>query len=286
MIKSKLKSLSLAVALALAPATVKANTNKPNVQQVKTTKPNRDIQKPNLEQRINSYENKFEKHVILDKKITYNTKWWEYLIYIPLAYATTVLWHESGHAVVAKAFGYKEIKLMPPNFKKGYILSVQAKMPTKPTTLETDIFAGSGVAFTTLGNVALTTLLRHDAVPKKLRPFVATTSLMMMLDRWRYVLTSAKNHFFYKSYKGDDIDMIISNHYKSKRGKDIAYGVLTGLTLLEMGLRYEEIKYLVYTIIGREEKVERNEIYVRATPIYSGAMLNVSGNFDENKLLK
>jgi hypothetical protein len=220
-----------------------------------------------------------------EEKIEYTVPWWQHLIQIPLAYGFTVLWHETGHIVMYKAYGYRHIKLLPPNFKEGYVLAVESKYPYlgyKPGIFEHDLTSFGGMMFTSMMSISLTSMLRVNKVPKKLRSFIATTSLIMMFDRFRYVFTSALKYAFKKKMSpSDDVYSIMSNHFHSKKSLDIAYGVLSSVTVLEIALRWREIRDLIYIALGRKVTYKPNIIYVNATPaiLGRGATFSISGNF-------
>ena len=285
-----LKSAALATALALTPATAMAKENletKVRAAEVVKQKPvkKKPIIKDVTLQNPKRVSAPLEAIDLPDeKKVTYNTKWWEYMLYIPTTYFLAMALHESGHAAMYKVCGYKGIKINFFEFKNGAVSTTSALYPYrgyKPKKLEEAIIGGGGMMFTSLANVGLTTLLRSDAVPEKMRPFVATLSLMMMFDRYRYVISATGKYIFTpnKLDAGNDIHSIITTLNGSKRGNDIGYAVWAGLTALEIGLRYPEIKYLVHTAIGRKETMEKRYIQVHAYPIQSGGMFGVSGEF-------
>lgn len=273
-----LRTVALAMALTLTPATVAAKGDlESKVEQVESAKPSKvkEIRpaKPLPLEKIDLPE---------EKKVQYTTKWWEYMLYIPLAYMVTLTSHEAGHAIAAKAYGYKDIKMKFFTFKEGNVAYSQMKYPYlnyKPSRLEEIIISGAGIGTTSLVNVGLTTMLRNNAVPERMRPFVATLSLMMMFDRYYYVASSTAKYAFGKSSNSNDIHSIITTLNGSKRGIATGYAVWFGLTALEIGLRYPEIKYLVHTAIGRKETLEKRYIQVHAYPIQSGGMFGVSGEF-------
>jgi len=101
----------------------------------------------------------------------------------------------------------------------------------------------------------------------------------MMFDRYYYVTSTTAKYALGKTNNTNDVHSIITTLNGSKRGNDIGYAVWAGLTALEIGLRYPEIKYLVHTAIGRKETMEKRYIQVHAYPIQSGGMFGVSGEF-------
>ena len=279
-----LRTAALATALALTPAKVSAKDNlDAKVQAAEVAKQKPKQKKPIIKDVQEMVPALLETIQLPDeRKVTYSTKLWEYMLYIPSAYLLAMTLHESGHAAMFKAYGYKNIKVDLFKLEDGAVSTASAYYPYKgykPNKLEDMVTSAGGIMFTSLANVGLTTMLRNNAVPEKMRPFVATLSLMMMFDRYYYVASSTAKYAFGKSSSTSDVHRIITTLNGSKRGNDIGYAVWFGLTALEIGLRYPEIKYLVHTAIGRKEILEKRYIQVHAYPIQSGGMLGVSGEF-------
>lgn len=280
-IKNWIYGALLSTSMALTPKVTQANNLenvlKPKIENIEK-KENKIVKKEN------TYSKKLEKIVKSPKKVTkYNTEWWELLLYIPAAYLSTVLVHETGHIVTTKAMGYKDVKLHGPT--SDTVMSVSYKYPFKgytPSKIEENIISAAGVAFTTMGNITLTSLLKNQKIPKKIQPFIATTSLMMMADRWRYIFSTTLKFGFRKEIMpNDDIHSIVKSRFKSRKNQAIAYGILTGVTALEIGLRHSEIKYLFNTMLGKETNYKENNIYLMATPseFGSGGSVLLKGSF-------
>lgn len=280
-LKNWLYASLLSASMVLTPKLTKAN-NLENVLKPKIE--NIEKKENNIVKKENTETNKLEKIVRAPKKVTtYNTEWWELLIYIPVAYLSTVLVHETGHIVTTKSMSYRDVKLHGPS--RDTVMAVSYKYPYpgyKPSKIEQNVIDVAGVAFTTMGNVTLTSLLRNQMIPKKIQPLIATTSLMMMADRWRYIFSTALKFGFRQNIsESDDIHNIVKSRFKSRRNQAIAYGVLTGITALEIGLRHSEIRYLFNTMFGKETNYVENNIYLMATPseIGSGGLISLKGTF-------
>jgi len=182
--------------------------------------------------------------------------WWEYAVNIPAAYVSTVLLHESGHYVLAKAFGARDVRMYGPGRKAGSIAMVSYKQPffRKFSTLQRVSVHAGGVLATTAGSLALEEMLRQEVVPEKLKAITATASLMMMIDRWRYVLlTVPKVLAGYKS-TSNDIMNITKHLSSSKRTQGLIYGLLAAETMVEIYLRWDEVEWLYATAIGEKAK--------------------------------
>ncbi|MEA3378061.1 MAG: hypothetical protein U9Q69_00320 [Nanoarchaeota archaeon] len=277
-LKHILQAGALSIGLALAPKPAKANAD--NLEKkvlIHKLPKNKPILKKKKKRAFDIIR------LPPKKKTIYSTKWWEYGLYIPLAYVATIGLHESGHFTLAHLFGFKDIKMHGPNLKEKLVSSV-SYMPNEQyrnSKLEQDLLSGAGVAFTTIGNLTLTSLLRYDSIPDKLRPFIATTSLMMMTDRWRYIFSGAIQHAFkIKMADSHDINSMVTNHVKSRKWQNVTYAALALGTALEAYLRKNEIQYLFNVIAGKKVKVEKGrQMYMMSNPIKQGFMVNIGGQF-------
>ena len=215
----------------------------------------------------------------IEPEYEYTTPWWEYFIDIPAAFVLTVVWHETGHYIVANMFGYENVQMHGPDFGRGLMASVSWEN-ANPSQLQRTLVSAAGVGFTTGANLGLTALLKNDIVPDWMRPITATTSLMMMADRHRYIWSAAIKHWAGMSMDANDIESIVTTNFHSIEGQDAAYGVLVAASAIELALRWEEISYLVRTAIGQEVKVpEGLDIMPGLYPYGSTLMLGASGEF-------
>lgn len=222
----------------------------------------------------------------------YTTSWWEYPINLAGAYALTLVWHEFGHYTMANIFGAEDVEMHLFDGECGssaacvkYTAGICRdrlcrSMDWKVGQLQRTLILAAGVGFTTMGNAALTSLLKNDALPDWARSFVATASLGMMLDRHTYIWNSAIQHWAGMENRGSDFEQIMNTNFSSSEGKDAAYGVLIAASAIELALRWEEVWYLVNTIIGKETEVpEGLGILPGLYPYGSVLMLGASGEF-------
>ena len=209
----------------------------------------------------------------------FTTSWWEYPINLAGSYVLTVAWHEFGHYTVANLFGMDNVQMHGPDFSRGLLASVSYE--GNPSQLQRTIMSSAGMGFTTIGNLSLTSLLQNDVLPDWSRSFAATTSLMMMLDRHRYILFAGVKHFAgIENNSANDVASIVNNNFSSSEGRDAAFGVLMAASVIELALRWEEIWYLANTIVGRQVEVpEGLGIMPGLYPYGSTFMLGASGEF-------
>ncbi|MBU2638607.1 MAG: hypothetical protein KJ955_06550 [Nanoarchaeota archaeon] len=228
----------------------------------------------------------------IEPSYQYTTSWWEYPINIGGSFMLTVVWHEFGHYALANIFGAKNVEMhLFDGDCNGDIACVTHRVGTCRDRLcrsidydlgqlQSTLISAAGMGFTTAGNVALTSLLKNDVLPDWSRSFAATTSLMMMLDRHRYIWTSSIKHWAGMDMGGSDIGHIMRVNFSSPEAKDAAYGVLFAASAIELALRWEEIWYLVNTAIGKEAEVpEGLGIMPGLYPYGSVLMLGASGEF-------
>lgn len=229
----------------------------------------------------------------IDFNSEYTTSWWEYPINAAGGFMLTLVWHEFGHYAMAGMFGAKGLEmhifdsecgesgLACVKYIKGYCRDRLCRdYVSEVSQLQETIISAAGTGFTTMGNVGLTALLQSDSVPDWSRSFIATTSLMMMADRHRYIWSSAIKHWAGMENTGSDIDNIITTNFSSPEGRDAAYGILVAASAIELALRWEEIWYLANTIVGRQVEVpEGLGIMPGLYPYGSTLMLGASGEF-------
>lgn len=215
----------------------------------------------------------------IDYSSQFTTNWWEYPINLAGSYVLTVAWHEFGHYALANLFGMDNVQMHGPDFSRGLMASVSWE--GNPSQFQRTLLSSAGMGFTTIGNVSLTSLLQNDVLPDWSRSFAATTSLMMMLDRHRYILFAGVKHFAgLGNNSANDVANIIENNFSSPVAQDAAYGVLMAASVIELALRWEEIWYLMNTIAGRQVEVpEGAGIMPGLYPYGSTLMLGASGTF-------
>ncbi|MEK6864540.1 MAG: hypothetical protein AABX27_04555, partial [Nanoarchaeota archaeon] len=228
----------------------------------------------------------------IDFNSQFTTSWWEYPINLAGSYALNLVWHEFGHYLVANMLGAEDVEMHFFDERCGRSLGCVSYLALvckdrlcrdvewKVSPLQRTAIASAGVGFTTMGNVALTSLLKNDVLPDWMRSFTATTSLMMMADRHAYLWISAIKHWAGIDNPGSDFENIINTNFSSPAARDAAYGVLAVASAVELALRWEEVWYLVNTIIGKETEVpEGLGIMPGLYPYGSTLMLGASGEF-------
>ncbi|MFH1637322.1 MAG: hypothetical protein ABIB71_02755 [Candidatus Woesearchaeota archaeon] len=200
---------------------------------------------------------------------------------LPTAYISTLGFHEFGHYCIMDKLNYRDIEFSL--FEGNTIASVKGNYPEgfDISKSRPHPFADlGGVAFSTMANGILTDYLIHDDnMDESMRKAIATTSLMMMLDRFRYVLSSTLKFYAGLDQRNDDInnglrDMFLEPDYQkldsyaphslSYEGEyyaivkqdetalDYAYPLMTAATIVETILRWQEISYLVKTALGMD----------------------------------
>jgi hypothetical protein len=228
----------------------------------------------------------------IDYTSQFTTNWWEYPINLAGSYLLTVAWHEFGHYAMAGIFGADNLEMHIFDGEcSGSIACVRFKESTCRDRLcrsidydlgqlQRTLISAAGTGFTTMGNLALTSLLKNDVLPDWMRSFAATTSLMMMADRHAYIWSSAIKQWANIDMGNSDFGYILETNHLSEREKDAAYGVLVAASAIELALRWEEIWYLANTIIGRQVEVpEGLGIMPGLYPYGSTLMLGASGEF-------
>ncbi|MDI6737311.1 MAG: hypothetical protein QME12_02225 [Nanoarchaeota archaeon] len=215
----------------------------------------------------------------IDYNSQFTTSWWEYPINLAGSYVLTVAWHEFGHYAMANLFGMNNVQMHGPDFETGLVASVSWE--GNLGQFQRTIMSAAGMGFTTIGNVSLTSLLQNDVLPDWSRSFAATTSLMMMLDRHRYIWFTGVKHFAgIENNSANDVANIVENNFSSSEGRDAAFGVLMAASAVELALRWEEIWYLMNTIVGRQVEVpEGLGILPGLYPYGSNLMIGASGEF-------
>ncbi|MFH1066202.1 MAG: hypothetical protein V1734_06860 [Nanoarchaeota archaeon] len=250
--------------------------------------PEQDIRIPAREITVEDYltENNIE------YSSQFTTKWWEYPINLAGSYVLTVAWHEFGHYAMANILGAKNVEMhFFDGDCNGSIACVTHRVGTCRDRLcrgidydlgqlQRTLISAAGTGFTTIGNVSLTSLLKNDVLPDWMRSFTATTSLMMMMDRHRYIWSSAIQHWAGMGSGFNDFENIMDANFSSSEAKNAAYGVLFTASAIELALRWEEIWYLMNTIVGREVEVpEGPGILPGLYPYGSTLLLGASGEF-------
>jgi len=192
----------------------------------------------------------------LDEPRKGGLEWWEYAVNIPAAYISTVLLHESGHYVLAEAFGARDVRMYGPGKKLGSVALVSYAPPhfRKFNTLQWASIHAGGILATTAGSLALEETLRQEVVPEKLKAITATASLMMMIDRWRYVLLTVPRVLAGYKSASNDIMSIANDISDSKKVRGLIYGLLAAETMIEIYLRWDEVEWLYATAVGEKVK--------------------------------
>ncbi|MDD4878786.1 MAG: hypothetical protein PHO02_07205 [Candidatus Nanoarchaeia archaeon] len=251
--------------------------------------PSQDITIPAREITVEDYLDENN----IDYTSQFTTNWWEYPINIAGSYVLTVAWHELGHYTLANLLGANDVEMhmFDGECSGGSVACVRYRRESCEDRfcrnivrdvgqLQETIIAAAGMGFTTMGNVALTSLLKNDALPDWSRSFAATTSLMMMADRHKYIWSSAIQHWARMDMGGSDIEHIMRINFSSSEAKDAAYGVLVAASAIELALRWEEIWYLMNTIARRQVEVPEGLGIMPGLYNYgSTLMLGASGEF-------
>lgn len=247
--------------------------------------------------------------------------WVNYFVEVPLnlglSYVTTVLAHEFGHATTAKILGLDGVKIHGPELSKGLIASYSyIEHFDKPTSkFNSNLIAINGTGTTSMLSELFYQALKEDQIPGKLKQLTATSSLIMLADRHRYLWSAAiKNFLRMAPLENGDMDAMMKvslddrlqwenlraqgfinndglclkdkkgkltkfRFYADKEGKfrklikqhdpetllnpmpkklqkrmDIAYGVALGMSVLELGLKWEQIAFLTQTALGMDAK--------------------------------
>jgi len=228
----------------------------------------------------------------IDFNSEYTTSWWEYPINIAGGFMLTLVWHEFGHYAMANIFGAEDVQMHIFDGEcNGDIACVTRRagvcrdmlcrsIDYDLGQLQETLVSAAGMGFTTIGNVSLTSLLENDLLPDWARSFTATTSLMMMIDRHRYIWGSAIKKWAGIGSETDDIAHIINRNFSSSEAREAAYGVLVAASAIEIALRWEEVWYLMNTIAGRQVEVpEGLGVMPGLYPYGSNIMLGASGEF-------
>ncbi|MBR9683919.1 hypothetical protein GOV03_05270 [Candidatus Woesearchaeota archaeon] len=204
-IKSKLKkalATAACVAAFLNPTLAKATDLEPQ--------PTLDVSlEDKLEQKIPQQDTELIEFIDVEEN---NFDWKNYFIEVPLnslsAFVTTVLWHELvGHALTAKYMGCKHIEINGPDINKQSFASVTVTN-SGFTKYERNLFHSAGVEATSALSHLLYQGLKKDQFPEDMKQVIATTSLFMIIDRHRYIWSTA-----IKNYSGSEIDR--SNDFKN-----------------------------------------------------------------------
>lgn len=140
---------------------------------------------------------------------------------------------------------------------KGVIASVHTSYGENIKSKRTAFYLG-GVGFTTIGNIALESLLNTNNVPKSLRSFVATTALFMLFDRHRYLwFTAIKSFSGMKINDMNDIKQVVDTNLGHEKNNNTIYGVALAASALELYLRKDDIWNLVKIAVGKETNLPK-----------------------------
>ncbi len=218
-------------------APVKAD-NKPEIEKTYVKKPKLEA---NLGLSMDGLENKLEKNSpfsnfqvlkksnkkpVFPKKKSEDIDWQNYFLNIPFnaatGFVTTVLSHELGHAFVAKLMGCRDIKMHGPDIKAGNVASVSYLYPEEGLdNYSENLILTHGTGTTSFLSDVLYQGLKKDQVPDALKQFTATTSLIMLLDRPRYILSTAIKHFSGTEITpSNDFHQIMTNSFDKRLGRN------------------------------------------------------------------
>ncbi|MEK6905081.1 MAG: hypothetical protein AABX24_01645 [Nanoarchaeota archaeon] len=214
----------------------------------------------------------------IEPEYEYTTRWWEYPINITGAFVLDVVWHEFGHYTVANLISCENVEFHGPDPNKKTISSVSHNCSGD---FRETIVHSSGAVFTTAGNLALTGLLKNDDMPDFMRSFTATTSLMMMLDRHRYIWTAAiQNYAHLDISTSNDLHNIMKLNFDNQTEIDTAYGIVLTASAFELFLRREELGYLIFTALGKKVKVPEGIEGIKPGlyPVDKGFMIGIVGD--------
>ena len=118
-------------------------------------------------------------------------------------------------------------------------------------------------------------------MPDFMRSFTATTSLMMMLDRNRYIWTAAiQNYAHLDISTSNDLHNIMKLNFDNKTEIDTAYGIVLTASAFELFLRREELGYLIFTALGKKVKVPEGIEGIKPGlyPVDKGFMIGIVGD--------
>lgn len=152
---------------------------------------------------------------------SFDAKKWviEIPAYALAGYFTKLLWHELGHVRTAAYFGAEEIGIHFFDKKIGAAAFVSYAVPADMSSHEQNLVSAAGCEATTTASFVLYNMLKHNAVPEKLKPFVAVTSLLMLLDRHQYLTgTAFLNYTKRQIHEGNDFDNIIRRAFGEFKG--------------------------------------------------------------------
>ena len=81
---------------------------------------------------------------------------------------------------------------------------------------------------------------------------------------------------------GSCVYSVNPNEERNRKIKDVAYGIALGMSVIELGLRFNEIKYLVNTALGYEPEPPKGFDVIKAGfyPIKNGFFVSIDGVHD------
>lgn len=130
-------------------------------------------------------------------------------------YATKLFWHEAiGHALTAKYLGCEGIEIHGPSITYGSIASTSF-IPKELNDFELNLINAAGTEATTNAGLALYEALKNNKVPESIKPWAATTSFLMLLDRHQYILGTVLLHYLGKEiHGGNDFHSIMTGAFE------------------------------------------------------------------------
>jgi hypothetical protein len=144
-------------------------------------------------------------------------KWFLKLPAYSLAgFVGTVFWHELGHARKALYFGAEDIKIHGPELSKERVGSTSYSFPSHRniTPHEKNIIYAAGVEATSVMSNYLYQSLKTGKISENIEPFAATTALIMMADRHKYLWSTAiKNYLRTDIPRGNDFHDIMTKAF-------------------------------------------------------------------------
>jgi len=175
---------------------------------------------PELSQ-IPAYEVDKEESQKEEMEVDKPIDWTNYFVKIPfnagLSFIATVFAHEIGHATTAKLLGAKDVKIHGPNFSKGLMGSSSYTPPDNLTDFQENLISSYGTGTTSFLSDIFYQALKEDQIPDALKQLTATTSLMMLADRHRYIWSSAiKNYLRMDICPFDDFNQIMQRSFDSR----------------------------------------------------------------------
>lgn len=166
--------------------------------------------------------------------------------------------HESGHALAAKSLGFDVFMFRLTHGGFSGVTGYYTGDPNGPTLLEESYVTASGVLATSILGEGIRGLSYYGG--ETLRPFLSTFAVVLMLDRHVYIWKSGVYHLLGKNSVNDDVHNLIADNLPNHQTE--AHLVLMGLSAVEIALRWDTYRGLIYGSVGKVE----NSVEINLTP--------------------